>query len=306
MLGRRALVVIGGVLGATAVAGIAFAAIPGGGGVIQGCYTKVGGVVRIVDTASQCSKAFENPIAWNQAGVKGDPGAAGPQGPVGPAGAKGDPGTQGPQGPAGVAGKDGSPGAQGPDGPKGDPCLSSDPSCVGAQGDAGPSGPKGDAGPAGPAGASITSATDLAGLACTTPNGGAGTVSVTVADPAHPTPPGDVQPVPVSFTCALADSGQFVPINVTVTNTNPGPVTTIVVFWYAGQTAELACPIDLDGPTSFCQRLVPRGADVLVVPASGAGHTANRVSGDGCSAGIGPFVCALHADEDENVTVAYG
>ncbi len=61
---------------------------------------------------------------------KGDPGAAGPEGPQGP---KGDPGAAGPEG---------------PQGPKGDP---------GVAGPEGPQGPKGDPGPQGPSGVSSNS-----------------------------------------------------------------------------------------------------------------------------------------------------
>ena len=58
---RRSRGITLGVAAAAAVAvttGLAWAAIPGGDGTIQGCYTKVGGVLRVVDSASQC-KSFE-------------------------------------------------------------------------------------------------------------------------------------------------------------------------------------------------------------------------------------------------------
>jgi hypothetical protein len=113
----------GFVIGAVLTGGVAYAAtsVIGGGGVIQSCYTKIGGVVRVVDSASEC-KSFELPLSWNQ---KGPTGETGPQGP------KGDTGDIGPQGPAG------------PLGPKGD---------VGPQGTAGPQGATGDTGPQGPVG----------------------------------------------------------------------------------------------------------------------------------------------------------
>ena len=83
---------------ASAIAGgIAWAAIPGDGGVIQGCYTKVGGVLRVIDTArgQACNGTLEVPISWNQQGLPGEPGAAGAKGDKGD---KGDPGPQGPPG----------------------------------------------------------------------------------------------------------------------------------------------------------------------------------------------------------------
>jgi hypothetical protein len=57
------------------VIGIAYAAIPGAGGQIQGCYAK-GGALRVVNAASECTKQ-ELPLAWNQAGQPGTNGAPG-------------------------------------------------------------------------------------------------------------------------------------------------------------------------------------------------------------------------------------
>ena len=107
-----------GVLAATIAAlaasgvGVAVAAIPGDGQ-IDACYTKVGGVVRVIDLAKneKCNATLEKPIAWNQTGPAGAPGAAGP------AGAKGEQGLAGPQGERGAPGPAGEPGPQGPEGP---------------------------------------------------------------------------------------------------------------------------------------------------------------------------------------------
>jgi hypothetical protein len=55
---------------------IAFAAIPGADGVINSCYHKNGGELRIIDSNDQC-KANEEPLSFNQTG---------PQGPAGPSG----------------------------------------------------------------------------------------------------------------------------------------------------------------------------------------------------------------------------
>jgi hypothetical protein len=64
------------------VGGIAWAAIPGEGGVISACYGKVGGVVRVIDTAKRekCVAGLEVPLSWNQQGPKGDPGTPGAAG----------------------------------------------------------------------------------------------------------------------------------------------------------------------------------------------------------------------------------
>ena len=64
------------------VGGITWAAIPGDGGVINACYGKIGGVVRVIDTAKRekCSTALEVPLSWNQEGQKGDPGTPGAPG----------------------------------------------------------------------------------------------------------------------------------------------------------------------------------------------------------------------------------
>ncbi len=70
------------------VAGVALAAIPRADGVIEACYQKKTGKLRVVDRASACRKS-EIPLAWNQEGEKGDPGPAGPPGPVGPPGPAG-------------------------------------------------------------------------------------------------------------------------------------------------------------------------------------------------------------------------
>jgi hypothetical protein len=67
--------------------GVAFATIPGSTGVIDGCYEKRTGILRVIDTeAGKKCASFEMPISWNKKGETGDPGAQGEQGP------KGDPG----------------------------------------------------------------------------------------------------------------------------------------------------------------------------------------------------------------------
>jgi hypothetical protein len=184
-----------GGLTVAAIGGVSWAAVPGDGGLIQGCYTKIGGVLRVIDTAKgeKCSSQLETAISWNQKGQKGDtglPGAegpagatgpAGPAGPVGPQGASGAPGAKGdvgstgsvgPAGPAGVAGVTGPKGDTGPMGPVG---ATGPVGPSGAAGPAGATGPKGDTGPAGPQGpagsagvGALSSLDQVNGLPCTT------------------------------------------------------------------------------------------------------------------------------------------
>ena len=114
-------------------AGVALATIPGSNGVINGCYEKRIGILRVIDAeAGKTCTSFETPISWNQQGPKGDPGSAGPAGADGADGAQGLPG---PQGEAGLRGPQGEPGPTGP------------------QGERGPTGPQGERGPTGPQGA---------------------------------------------------------------------------------------------------------------------------------------------------------
>jgi hypothetical protein len=64
MGGRGLLAAAVGALAATALAGgIAWAAIPGDGGVIQGCYDS-GGNLKVV-SAPPCPKGY-TPLAWNE------------------------------------------------------------------------------------------------------------------------------------------------------------------------------------------------------------------------------------------------
>src|SRR3712207_9298794 len=81
-------------LGCLAVGGgVAYAVIPNASGVINGCYERRTGLLRVVD-GEACRKA-ESAIHWNQVGP---PGARGPQGERGLQGEKGE------EGPPGVVG----------------------------------------------------------------------------------------------------------------------------------------------------------------------------------------------------------
>ncbi len=111
---RRAT--LGTLILVVALAGGAYAAIPGSDGQIKGCYALSNGIalgvpyskgdVRVVDEAESC-RSYEKQINWNQkgpAGPAGPAGLAGPAGPVGPAGPAGPAGSEGPQGPPGPSG----------------------------------------------------------------------------------------------------------------------------------------------------------------------------------------------------------
>jgi len=111
---RRFVAVAIGLVGLLVAGGVAFATIPGGGGVISGCYSKKDGSLRVIDASSASCKSAETALTWNQTGPQGPKGDSGPQGPKGDQGAQG---AQGPKGDIGPTGLTGPPGAQGPQGP---------------------------------------------------------------------------------------------------------------------------------------------------------------------------------------------
>jgi hypothetical protein len=65
--------------------GFAVAAIPGPGGVIQGCLDKRTGTLRVIDARKHCTRR-ERAIRWNQQGRPGATGATGAAGAQGPRG----------------------------------------------------------------------------------------------------------------------------------------------------------------------------------------------------------------------------
>ena len=152
MRGMRWLAMLG-VVGVLSL-GLAAPAVYAHGGDIDLIHTCVNnkGALRVVFSTEHC-KLGEFPLDWNSQG------APGPQGPAGPAGSQGP---QGPPGPQGLVGLTGPQGPQGPQGPTG---------AQGPQGDPGPQGPQGDPGVLG-------SFDELAGLTCTIPGGGVGSVAV--------------------------------------------------------------------------------------------------------------------------------
>lgn len=112
--------------------GVAWATIPNGG-VINACYAKSGGSLRVIDASVTNCKSGETALSWSE---QGQPGPQGPAGPTGPAG---------PAGPAGPQGDTGATGATGPQGP------------------VGPAGPAGPVGPSGLAGYEVVTATAQSG-----------------------------------------------------------------------------------------------------------------------------------------------
>jgi hypothetical protein len=113
----KRLFLVAGVLLAVG-GGAAFATIPNGG-VINACYARSGGSLRVIDASVTTCKSGETSLAWDEHGAVGPVGPAGPQGPAGPAGPAGADGQNGATGPAGLAGPQGPAGPAGPAGPSG-------------------------------------------------------------------------------------------------------------------------------------------------------------------------------------------
>jgi hypothetical protein len=155
---RRQLtaVVFGGILGAALAGGVAWA-IPGPGGVIQGCYDS-GGNVKVVE-ALPCPKSY-TPFQWNQQGLQGLQGPKGDPGAQGEKGAKGDPGERGAPGPPGEQGQQGVQGVPGPQGQPGQDGVQGAPGQPGAKGEKGDRGDTGPPAPGGTSGYVIVESTD--------------------------------------------------------------------------------------------------------------------------------------------------
>ena len=65
-----------GAVAASALAGgVAWATIPGDGGVIQGCYTKVGGILRVVDAEKGSTASASKCRSTGTRGSEGRPGS---------------------------------------------------------------------------------------------------------------------------------------------------------------------------------------------------------------------------------------
>ena len=91
------------------VSGLAVAAKKPSGSRITGCYSKKGGVLRVIQRNKRC-KGNERKIRWTKNGARGTRGIRGARGPNG---------ATGPPGVAGATGPSGSRGATGPTGPTG-------------------------------------------------------------------------------------------------------------------------------------------------------------------------------------------
>src|SRR5262245_16368315 len=124
--GRGFWITVGFVVAVVIGGSYAFGAI-GGGGVINGCYDKQNGNLRVIDAqAGNSCKKSERRIFWNQrgpTGATGPAGSAGTPGAQGHAGPAGQTGAGGAQGPAGTQGATGAPGPTGPTGPPGNGAI---------------------------------------------------------------------------------------------------------------------------------------------------------------------------------------
>ena len=129
----------------TLSAGMVYAAIPNSAtGVINGCFEKHTGLLRVIDVeAGKSCTRWETAISWSQRGPQGEPG---PQGETGAQGLQGENGEAGADGAGGLQGE---PGVDGPPGPIGP---------IGPAGPQGDRGPMGEAGPAGADGGTLTEA----------------------------------------------------------------------------------------------------------------------------------------------------
>ena len=77
--------------------GVGYAAIPSSNGAVNGCYEKVTGILRVIDTdTGKTCKSFEKPITWGIQGPSGPAGATGPKGDTCAKGEQGDPGAPAP------------------------------------------------------------------------------------------------------------------------------------------------------------------------------------------------------------------
>lgn len=88
-VGRRHRWLAAGAAAALLVAlctAVTLGSIPDANGLITGCYSKAGGGLRVIDTASQNCKDGETVLPWNQQGPPGPRGLPGEQGPAGVSG----------------------------------------------------------------------------------------------------------------------------------------------------------------------------------------------------------------------------
>jgi hypothetical protein len=210
-IGRVRWLLGGAVVGSIVAGGAAFAAIPGSSGVINGCYQKNVGNLRVIDpSAGDSCRPSEIEISWSQTGPQGATGPTGPQGPQGPQGPKGDTGATGatgpvgPTGPPGPKGDTGATGAIGPAGAPGQPGPKGDTGATGATGAVGPAGPPGPKGDPGelalanqtcPTGASVTGFDSVGHIVCS-----------------NVTPPPTCSPTTLTTTMTSFTNGDLIPV----------------------------------------------------------------------------------------------
>lgn len=89
LITRKRLSLVGA-LGAAGllIGGVAYASIPGGDGVIHGCYkmsNPAKGSLIAIDSAASCPNGYKG-LDWNQTGAQGEEGPQGEQGPQGKSG----------------------------------------------------------------------------------------------------------------------------------------------------------------------------------------------------------------------------
>lgn len=84
-----------------ALAGAAWAAIPGPEGIIHGCYSRSTGSLRVINTSvhAKCTRK-EHELNWAEQGPAGPRGGGGAKGATGPRGSTGAAGASGPPGPS--------------------------------------------------------------------------------------------------------------------------------------------------------------------------------------------------------------
>lgn len=267
---KRLLTAAAGTLIAAAIAGVAWASIPGPGSVYTACMLKGLGTIRLIDKSlpptnvmSHCTNK-ETEISWNQAG---QPGPLGPKGDQGSPGAAGPAGLAGPAGAVGPAGREGPNGADGATGPAGP---------VGATGPQGPTGDKGDPGDLALAGRSCPSGSFLTGfdssgdLVCAAPgddDGGGGGGS-----------PGELLITPLALAFAETQVGELSgPLIVTFTNTGTADVLVPIALAGAHAADFLlggSCTVPAQGTCALSVYFAPtvpgsRSAAILVQRPSG-------------------------------------
>jgi hypothetical protein len=252
---RLLSVALGVAVGAAIAGGIVWAAIPAGV-VINGCYQKSEGNLRVLDSATAACRPSELPISWNQAGLQGAQGPKGDRGDTGARGSQGEPGPQGAKGADGAAGP------------------------TGAKGDKGDPGNLALAGRSCAEGAFVTGFDQKGDLVCVAPGGGGGGGGGEPSGIVVSPPQLDFPSIPVA--------GVSEPAFVTLTN--PGPVDVTVSITFTGDNlidfvADGCLTVPAQGTCVVSMRFSPTGpgvrralmtiqgpnGQIVLVPLSGTG-----------------------------------